>query len=165
MSKNENVVGLPRDPTVAALDHFEHRNGRNPDALQLALPNLAGNTKGYMAPRPSLTHCGQRVEADYFECDFNDPSTVITTAEGAATARRKVGKLPSHGGAIAAFVSINAYSGFVYERLVNNLRDSVDHVKFVREKYRSEGYVIELFAADQGILAQSLFRVSVPEVQ
>ena len=139
MSKNESVVGLPRDLTVAALNHFEHRNGRNPDALQLALPNLAGNTKGYMAPRPSLTHCGQRVEADYFECDFNDPSTVITTAEGAATARRKLGKLPSHGGAIAAFVSIDAYSGYVHGRLVNNLRDSVDHVKFVREKYRSGG--------------------------
>ena len=62
-------------------------------------------------------------------------------------------------------MSIDAYSGFVHGRLVNNLCDSVDHVKFVREKYRSEGYVIELFAADQGILAQSLFRVSVPEVQ
>ena len=165
MAKNESVDGLPRDLTVSALNHFEHKYGRNPDALQMALPNLAGNTKGYMAPSPRLSSCGERVEADYFESEFNDPHLTAISTESLLTARKKVGKLQSHGGAVAAFVAVDAYSGFVHGRLVHDLRDSVEHVKFVHSEYLSMGHKIRLFAADQGILSQSLFRVSVPAVQ
>ena len=45
-------------------------HGTSPDILQLARPNLAGNIKGYMAPKPTLTHVGQRVKADYMFTDF-----------------------------------------------------------------------------------------------
>ena len=38
----------------------------------MTIPNLAGNTKGYMAPRKELAAVGERVEADYFQCDFNE---------------------------------------------------------------------------------------------
>jgi hypothetical protein len=40
--------------------------------IQLATPNLYGNTKCYFAPKPVLTKIGQRVEVDYFECKFNE---------------------------------------------------------------------------------------------
>ena len=48
MVKYNNIDGLPRDLTIQALNKFEHNYGRTPDVLQLATPNLAGNTKGYM---------------------------------------------------------------------------------------------------------------------
>ena len=70
MVKSGSVTGLPRDLTKHALNQFSHRHGTSPDILQLARPNLAGNIKGYMAPKPTLTHVGQRVEADYMFTDF-----------------------------------------------------------------------------------------------
>ena len=72
MSKHNSVLGLPRDITPDTLHTFENRYGRAPDVLQLAFPNLAGNTKGYFAPKEILTRPGQRIEADYFEPEFND---------------------------------------------------------------------------------------------
>jgi hypothetical protein len=72
MSKNNSVLGLPRDITPETLHTFENRYGRTPDVLQLAFPNLAGNMKGYFAPKEILTSPGQRIEADYFEPEFND---------------------------------------------------------------------------------------------
>jgi hypothetical protein len=56
MATSNCVTGLPRDLTKRALNQFSHRHGTSPDILQLARPNLAGNTKGYMATRPTLTH-------------------------------------------------------------------------------------------------------------
>jgi hypothetical protein len=166
MARHGSVEGLPRDLTISALNSFEHRYGRNPDPVQLSTPNLAGNTKGYMAPSPQLTHRGQRVEADFFECEFNDPSSaLLQSAEALSAARKRLGKLPSHGGAVAAFVSVDAYTGAVHGRLVANLKAPVQHVRWVHQQYALCGCQIELFAADQGILTQSLFRVSDPEVQ
>ena len=40
--------------------------------LQLATPNLAGFTKSYIAPPVPVTYVGKRVEADYFEAEFNE---------------------------------------------------------------------------------------------
>ena len=71
MAKQDNVHGLPRDLTLKSLNQFSHRYGTTPDILQLARPNLAGNTKGYMAQKSPLTEVGERVEADYMSTDFN----------------------------------------------------------------------------------------------
>lgn len=165
MVKNSSADGLPRDLSMRSLNNFEHRYGRTPDVLQLAVPNLAGNTKGYMAPKAKLDHCGQRVEADYFESEFNDPSAVLTSTDTFSSARKKVGKLPTHGGAVAAFVAIDAYSSYVHGQLVRNLQDAVEQVKSIVDMYRIEGYKIEVFAADQGVVSQSMFRVHLPETQ
>ena len=72
MSKHNSVLGLLREITPDTLHTFENRYGCTPDALQLAFQNLAGNTKGYFAPKEILTRPGQRIEADYFEPKFND---------------------------------------------------------------------------------------------
>ena len=68
MTNNNSIAGIPRDLTATALHSFENKYGRTPDVLQLAFSELSGNTKGYFAPKPILTHCGQHVEADYFTC-------------------------------------------------------------------------------------------------
>ena len=61
----QGIEGLPRDVTIKTLNNFEHRYGRTPDIIQMALPNLAGNTKGYMAPAVEMVRAGQRVEMDF----------------------------------------------------------------------------------------------------
>ena len=72
MTKNESVLGMPRDITPQSLHSFETKYGRTPDILQLAFPDLSGNKKGYFAPKEPTTHCGQHIEADFFEAEFND---------------------------------------------------------------------------------------------
>ena len=66
LTNNDAVSGLPRDLTATALHSFENKYGRTPVVLQLAFPDLSGNAKGYFAPKPVLTHCGQRIDADFF---------------------------------------------------------------------------------------------------
>lgn len=164
-----SIAGLPRDLTIKALNNYEHNFGTNPPILQLARPNLAGNTKGYNAPRPVLVRVGQRVEADFMECEIND----VVPAAAAGGARRtakstpapRARKLATHGGAIAAFVSVDSYSGFVHGRLVQSLGNCVTQVEYINAKYQTAGHQISLFAADQGVLSQSQFQVMTPEVE
>lgn len=167
--RHGSIAGLPRDLTLQALNNYEHNFGTNPPVLQLARPNLAGNTKGYNAPRPVLVRVGQRVEADFMESEIND--IVPTAAAGGARRAAKSGpaprarKLATHGGAIAAFVTVDSYSGFVHGRLVQSLSNCVTHVEYINAKYQTAGHQISLFAADQGVLSQSLFQVMTPEVE
>ena len=60
MIKFGYVDGLPRDISVQTLNKFEHNYGRNPSVLQMAIPNLTGNTKGYMAQPPKIAKIGER---------------------------------------------------------------------------------------------------------
>ena len=106
---NNNFDGLPLDLTLKALNRFEHNYGRKPDVLQLATPNLAGNHKGFMAPPVPITYVGQRVEADYFETEFNEEVTKTLTRDGQNLTKTHVKKLPSHGNALACFVSIDVF--------------------------------------------------------
>lgn len=168
--RHGSIAGLPRDLTLQALNNYEHNYGTNPPVLQLARPNLAGNTKGYNAPPTKLERVGQRVEADFMECEIND--VVPASAAGARAARApksgpapRARKMPTHGGAIAAFVTVDCYSGFVHGRLVQSTGNCVEHVEYVNAKYQTAGHKIELFAADQGVLSQSMFQVMTPEVE
>ena len=159
MVEHDSVEGLPRDLSVASLHSFERKYGRTPDVLQLAVPNLAGNVKGYMAPPRPLSRVGDRVEADYFQCDFNEK---VLQSE---TGRMQTIKLATHGGAIAAFIAVDVYSGYVVGQLVKSVAKSVERVSATVDVFRSHGHKMRLFAADQGILTQSIFRVIEPDVQ
>ena len=167
MTKTNSVAGLPRDLTASALHSFEHRYGRTPDVLQLAFPNLSGNTKGYFAPKPQLTHVGQRIEADFFEAEFNDLGSLDDTASPApltSLQRSKLRKLKTFGGAIAAYVYIDVYSGIVDGALVTSMAKPLPLVQSTVAAFKAKGYTVEVFSADQGVLSQALFRVSLPEV-
>jgi len=159
MAKHQSVLGLPRDITIQTLNSFQHKYGSTPDVLQLAVPNLAGNTKGYMAPIKEVKAVGERVEADYMQFDFND--TVIDEK----SKQKKTVKLPSHGGATGAYLSIDVYSGMVHGRLVSSVSGSVTRVKETVETYKKDGYAIQVFAADMGVLIQGKFSLATPEVQ
>lgn len=160
MVKSGNVDGLPRDITVQSLNSFEHKYGRTPSILQMALPNLAGNKKGYMAQPEKVTKIGQRVEADFFVTDFNEENLSTTNSE--SNSKKSSSKLLSHGGAVAGYVDIDVYSGFVNGVLAKNMSNSVDFVSGTVGIYDRSGHKIEVFAADQGILTQSHFRVFLP---
>ena len=77
MTANGSVLGMPRDITPQSLHRFENKYGRTPDILQLAFPDLGGNKKGYFAPKQPLARCGERIEADFFEPEFNDIHPVV----------------------------------------------------------------------------------------
>jgi len=158
MRKNDSVEGLPRDLTLKSLNFFEHRYGRTPNALQLALPSLAGNRKGYMAPPDTLQSIGQRVEVDYFKSEFNWQVT------DKKTGKQRQEKIPTFGGAIDAYVSVDVYSGMMHGRLVNSLANSVVNVKWTVDTYKTAGHSIRTFAADMGVISQSMFQVSDPNV-
>ena len=153
MAKSGSVNGLPRDLTKHALNQFSHRHGTSPDILQLARPNLAGNTKGYMAPKQTLTQVGQRVEADYMFTDFN---MVIS---------KRTVKIPTLGGAIAGFVTVDCFSDYIHGNLVSSVADSVDQIKHVHQQYKRDGHTIQTFAGDGGVIIQSEYRVLLPAAQ
>jgi hypothetical protein len=159
MAKTRNVEGLPRDMTIQSLNKFATRYGNTPDIFQMAITNLAGNIKGYFAPKVDLQDVADRVEADTFQCDFNEKMY-----EKEATIARTQ-KLPTLGGAIAAIISVDVYSGYVHGHLAKNLANQIDHVRRTVETYRQEKKSIKLFAADQGIITQSQFQVFVFQVQ
>ena len=164
MVKNENVEGLPHELTDKVLNRFANDYGRTPDVVQLSTPNLAGNHKGYMATPEKLTHVGQRVEADYFDSEFNEYESV-PSPDGSTIQRRTTTKLPTHGGAIAFFMAVDVYSGFPSGRLVKDKKNAVQQVKYVVDDYTRDQHTMDLFAADQGVISQSEFRVMTPAVQ
>ena len=167
LTNNDAVSGLPRDLTATALHSFENKYGRTPDVLQLAFPDLSGNAKGYFAPKPILTHCGQRIEADFFEPEFNDLTSIDDTSEAplTSTQRAKLRKIKSFGGAIAGYAYIDVYTGCADGILVNSMAKPLPLVKATVQSFKAKGHKVEVFSADQGVISQSLFRVAIPEVQ
>jgi len=153
MTKENSVHGLPRDLTMQSLNQFSHRYGTSPDILQLARPNLAGNTKGYMATKAPLITVGERIEADYMFSDFN----MIVS--------KKTVKIPTLGGAVAAYVTVDCYSNYMHGTLVKSVANSIDHVQNTVHEYTRDDKTIKTFAADYGVIIQSEYRVMLPAAQ
>lgn len=157
--KNNSLLGMPPDLTLSALNHFEHKYGRTPDIVRMALPYKMSNVPGLMSRGETLTSCGQRVEIDCMESDFND-SKRKDGKQG------RVSKLSTYGNAIAAAVCVDAYSGFVHGKLITSLADSftqfINH--FILE-YKLQEYPIKLIASDSGVVEQSVFQVMTTETE
>ena len=124
-----------------ALHSFENKYGRTPDILQVAFPDLSGNNKGYFAPKPVLTHCGQRLEADFCESEFNDLNSIDETTEPplTSTQRAKLEKLKTFGGAIAGYVNIDCYTGKADGILVNSMAKPLPLVKSTVQAFKAKG--------------------------
>ena len=103
-----------------------------------------------MAPKPELTHVGQRLESDYMFTDFN------------MVMSKRIVKIPSLGGAIAGFVTVDCYSDYVHGNLVPSVADSVDQIKHEHQQYKRDGHTITTFATDGGVIIQSEYRVLLP---
>lgn len=167
--KNGSVSGLHPDVTTKALNAFKHKWGSTPDAFQLANPGKEGNRKGYMSESVPPTKCGEYVEMDFMECNFNEvnpnPKQLTDEQLNGLRRRTKVTKLATHGGAIAACVSVDVFSGFVRGELVMSTARPLDIVKRCVQRYEMLGHKIENFCADSGVSSQSMFQVFTPEVE
>jgi len=167
--KNGSVSGLHPDITTKALNAFKHKWGSTPDAYQLANPGKEGNRKGYMSESVPPSKCGEYVEMDFMECNFNEvntnPKQLTDEQLNGLRRRTKVTKLATHGGAIAACVSVDVFSGFVRGELVMSTARPLDIVKRCVQRYEMLGHKVENFCADSGVSSQSMFQVFTPEVE
>jgi hypothetical protein len=164
--KDGSVTGFHPELDSQTLSNFERKYGRTPDVLHLALPNQIGNVKGYLTEPRVYTRCGELVEMDNMESDFLEGDTAddVASPDKNLTIRRYRKKLPTHGGAIAANVSYDVYSGYVHGRLLKSTAKSVESVRTVVDVYATAQHPIAEFAADRGILHLGKFKVSTPEV-
>ncbi len=154
--KHGSLEGIPPDLSSKALNSFANKYGKMPDIIRLAVPYMYGNKMGLMSSEP-LSRVGQRFEIDNMESDYNiDDSERI---EGVPK------KLPTHGGAIAAVVMVDCYSGYVRGQLLKALRNSKKYLEGLIEATFADGVDIELIAADSGVVSQSKYQVITPEVE
>ena len=161
-----NVTGLHPDVTVQAINNFKHRWGSTPDAYQLANPSKHGNKKGYMTEPVIPTQVGDMVEMDYLEPDYNEATTIALNEDqlNGLKRRTKVKKLATHGGAVAAAVIVDCFSGYIIGQLVKTTAKPIDIVKQFVQLYELANHTIKEFAADSGVNSQSIFQVFTPEV-
>lgn len=160
--RNGTITGFHPKLTTQRLSNFEAKWGRSPDVVQMAYPNKKGNEKGYMTKPHVYTYVGERVEMDFMECDFNEESVADPIPTSNSVFRKKVRKLVSAGGAVAAWVAYDVYSGFVYGRLVTSMANAHECVKELVEYYEKHGHKIVELAADRGILTEGKFRINTP---
>jgi hypothetical protein len=95
--RDKSISGFHPDINSKALASFEYKWGRTPDVVQLSHPDSMGNVKGYMSAPKVYTKCGEKVEMDYFECDFNEREIEDPTGEENGVKRKRVKKLSTHG--------------------------------------------------------------------
>ena len=161
-SKNpteQAAYGLPRDITIDDINKYERQYGGTPEILQQALPNKNGTKgKGYFTQIEELNHTGERIEADIMASEFNEPAT---------TGKSQSQKIPTHGGAIAAYLTVDCYSGYVHGYLLKNISNIIDTVKTSITQIKTDVPTVKLgtFCSDVGILTQSEFRVMTPVVE
>ena len=164
--KNQHILGFHPDVIISALTEFANKWGHTPDVLQLAKPNKMGNIKGYLTEQEELTDIGQVVQADFLESDFNQVEENEQRHEDSTILKKKrTKKLPTHGGAVAAFLVVDGYSQYLIGTLVKSTANAAELVKETIAEYAKHGHKITLFSADSGVTSQSTFRVFTPEVE
>ena len=165
--EDKSIAGVHPDVTIAALQKFATKWGHSPDVAQLAKPTKMGNIKGYMAVPEELKEVGDKVEADFFESDFNElpVEPKENVSEDVTIKKKKTKKLPTHGGAVAGFLVVDCYSQFLMGQLVKSTANAAELVKETIDKYAIDGHKIQLFSADSGVTSQSTFRVFTTAVE
>jgi hypothetical protein len=149
---NGSLQGLPKGLTISSLNSFSKKYGRTPDIIRLAVPLQQVSRRGAMVFE-SITEVGDRVEMDCLESDFNE-----TRAPTAGRAK----KLPTFAGATAAAICVDCYSGYVMRKLMKPATPMLVVVKEFVSRYQLLNRKIKVFAADQGVLSQSMFQVFTP---
>ena len=157
-----SIKGFHPGLTKELLNKFAKKWGKSPDILQMAHPNITGNMKGYMSEREEILEVGY-IQADFMSYDFNDPNLGKMIEDRVGGRRRK--KLQTIGGAIAGFVAVDEYSGFVYGRLVKSMASPMQLIVELFGEYEKCGHHVKSFAADEGISSSSDCRVMTTEVE
>ena len=74
-------------------------------------------------------------------------------------------KIPTLGGAIAAYTSVDCYSDYMHGYLVKTVANAVEHVQTTHQQYTKDQHIIQTFAADGGVIIQNEYRVLIPDAQ
>ncbi len=101
--------------------------------------------------RPSRS--SRTIEADFFEPEFNDFTTIDETSEAPLTSTQcaKLRKIKSFGGAIAGYAYIDVYTGCADGILVNSMAKPLPLVKATVQSLKAKSHKVEVFSADQGV--------------
>lgn len=157
--QHNSVDGIPPDLTTKVLNSFEHRFGRTPDIIRLAVPLMYKNRQGLMSSNPPLTMPGERIEIDRMEPPHNE--SYIDEESGETRTR----KIKSFGNANSSAVAIDCYSGYTFGELLSNMSNSLKTVQHFIEEFNLKGVIVKHISADSGVISQSEFQVLTPEVE
>jgi hypothetical protein len=163
--KANTLGGIPKDVSIKSLNNFEHKYGRTPDLLRLAWPVKPRNQRGLMDPPTPILSVGERLEMDVLIPDFNEPHTPFDHNLSSSVDLNKLAKVKTYGGAIAAAVCVDCFSGYIHGKLLSTLKNSITYVKHFVDQYQIHNKQIKLVAADSGVISQSMFQVMTPDVE
>ena len=163
--KHGSLDGVPPDVDIKSLNNFEHRYGRTPDIVRLAIPLQTPTHSGLMAGK-SVSRVGDRYEIDCLESDFNEePKNKADHLDSGSTLQTKAAKLKTHGGARAAAVGVDCYSSYVTGKLLKSLANPVGFVSSLIHRVEQHGHVVRVLAADSGVMTTSTFQVMTTKVE
>jgi hypothetical protein len=162
-AENWQVTGIDPRVRYRSLERFEKKHGRTPDILRIALPNHIPNKKSHGGQRVIATSVGDWIEIDGFYTKWNTPTKRVTNTSRCVV-KKIVDKAPTLGGATVAFISVDAYSQYIFPLLRNNTADSIEVVKSFIKRYETAQHHIKKVCADQGVLPTSMFRVMTSDV-
>eukprot|EP01041_Mallomonas_annulata_P002805 gene2805-5522_t len=163
--QNNSLDGIPMDVDMKSLNHFEHKYGRTPDIVRLAIPLNTPSHTGLMEPKDILDHVGQRYEIDCMESDYNNNESKKSSDDSNNNLIIKNKKLKTHGGARAAAVGVDCYSSYVSGKLLKSVANPELFVEEMIMKVENAGHKIQKLAADSGVLTASVFQVITPKVE
>ena len=90
-----------------------------------------------MAPKKALTQIGERVEADFFDIEFNDLTDTPAPTPSTALKRSKhAKKLATFGVATSGFVYIDIYTGRIGGTLVNSKASALTLVQSTHQDFK-----------------------------
>lgn len=155
------------DPSISleSLAKYESLHGKVPHLVQTSYFQKGGLRKAFEGTKMKVTKCGQVVQMDVFFSDYNTKGSEtkqIVRVNGIdvleqPNLRKKVEKLLTLGGAVAAHLEIDKYSKFYTGHLLTTLGRPEDSVRRVFEDYALCGYKIGTVSADTGIVPAPMY--------
>lgn len=155
LATHNSIGGLHPDISTVNLNRFMTKYGATPSLITLSHPKKVSNPVGLKDKIPDPTQVGE-LEIDVFEYDFNTDKY---------DKEKRVKKLPTFGGAIAAALCVDRYSGFVCGKLITSMSNSVEYVTSFIDSVRQVNHTVTHVACDSGVMSQSTFQVMTPVVE
>ncbi len=93
-----------------------------------------------------------------------DLTTLVEPAPSSNN-RKKVAKLPSLGGGLYVFLTIDRYSGYVHGQILKTLQSPEKYVEWIIQIYERDNHPIQSFIADVGVIPTSKTKITTSAVE
>ena len=127
--------------TSKLLEKFKKTHVTTPEVITMSQPEKQKAQAGLRDPPLPIEKPGDRVEMDAFTTRYNEKGD-----------KGKTNKMVTYGGATAAYVSVDVYSGFSTCYLVQNQSNVLPIVVQEYMKFVNDGHHMRTFASDLGIV-------------